>query len=393
MKKASSIIIVSSVLFSMIIYGYGCGAGSTSTDSTTATTSTTISADSSTTTTSSPTTTTSSEFIILSQSPTLEATEVLSTETLSITFSRAISLEGLTINNFFTDIATFGSFHNVGEPDISTASLTWDASSNTLYLSGIAGWASYEAGTASMKVYVVPQYNMIRDLSGNSLGTTNDLWLYTLQYVQNPYDGVPIDGAVFTNFVTDEVGDATTSVMPGETPFYFDENDITRVSAALVGDRIVVSVEVVGIMDNTLEVTTVGSEEIDYRDISIGLDLDNNDATGYSSWGMDIQITLYRGLGVYPDCQYGVYEFNEADTHVIDRFPGQMHHGGQGYRYATFSAPVSAVDFLGVTIEAGMSYKLMGWSESETQNGTLDFACDTISQGGTTKVPTILGGE
>ena len=233
----------------------------------------------------------------------------------------------------------------------------------------------------------------IKDLENNSLGTDTNLWIYTLEDLPDPYDGDPIDGTVFTHFVTDEVGDAIQQGLPGQPTFYFDENDIIRVSAAVVGDRLVVSVEVVGTMNNTQEATGMGTDEVDYRDISIGLDLDNNAATGYSSWGMDIQITLYRGLGVYPDCQWGVYEFNEEDTHVIDRFAGQMHHGGQGYNYAVFSAPVSAVGYLGVDIEKGMAYKIMGWSEAETQNGTMDFAADTITQGGTAYIPTVLGGE
>ena len=346
-------------------------------------------------TSTSTTTSTSGEFRILTRHPTIDATGIQTTETLYLQFSEAISYEGMTAANFFTEYATLGGFHNAGDPDISAASLTWEAATKTLYLSGITSWSSFEIYDQSVKVYATPQMNKIKDLSGVSLGTNVDLWSYTLIEVQNPYDGDPIDASVFTHYVTDEIGDAVQQGMPGDPICYFDENDITRVSAALVNDRLVVSVEVAGVMNNTQEATTIGTEEIDYRDISIGLDLDNNINTGYSpgGWGMDIQITIYRALGVYPDCQWGVYEFNEEDTHVIDRDWGQVHAGGQGYNYAVFSAPVSAVDYLGVTIEAGMTYKLMGWSEAETQNGTLDFAVDTISQGGTSKVTTVLGGE
>ncbi len=386
--KLVFLVLISLILISLLIVNCGQSGSSSATTSTTST----LLSSSTTTTTSSTTVT----FGILTQHPTIDATGVLSTETISVQFSKAISYESMTVANFFTDYATYGAFHNAGTPELSSASLSWETATNTLYISGISGWSSWEVGRSSIKVYATPQADKIKDLENNSLGTSADLWSYTLLEIQDPYDGEPIDGSVFTHFVTDETGDAMYLATPPNPDFYFDENDIKRVSVALVNDRLVVSVEVVGIMDNTLEVTTVGTEEVDYRDISIGLDLDNNADTGYApggSWGMDIQITLYRGLDVYPDCQWGVYEFNETDTHVIDRFWGQVHHGGQGYDYAVFSAPVSSVDYLGVTIEAGMTYVLMGWSEAETQNGMLDFCLDTIEQNDSSRIETTLGGE
>ncbi len=379
----------------LLVVFYGCSATQQASETTTTLAATTTTqADVTTTTTSTSTTTVT--FGVLTRHPTIDATEISSTETLTLQFSRAISYEAMTAANFFADYAAFGSFHNAGTPELSSASLTWEAATNTLYLSGISAWSSYEAG-ATYKVYASPQSGKIKDLEGNILGTNVDLWEYTLKYVQDPYDGDPIDGSVFTHYVTDETGDAVQMSTPPNPDFYFDENDIRRVSVALVNDRLVCSVEVVGIMNNTLEATPFGTQEVDYRDISIGLDLDNNADTGYApggGWGMDIQITLYRGLGVYPDCQWGVYEFNETDTHEIDRFWGQVHAGGQGYDYAVFSAPVSAVDYLGVTIEAGMTYVLMGWSEAETLHDmTLDFALDTIEENSSSRVETVLGGE
>ena len=376
------------VIWSLGFIMVGCGTSTSTVVTTTQDVSSSTSTASSTTTT--------AEFNISSRYPTLEATEIDSTETIYLGFSKAISYEAMTVDNFFTEYVTFGAFHNAGDPDLSSASLTWEAATNKLYLSGITGWSSYEAGS-TFKVYATPRLDKIKDLEGNSFGTDTSLWLYSLEYIQDPYDGDPIDASVFTHYVTDEIGDAVQMGTPPDPDFYFDENDIKRVSVALVNDRLVCSVEVVGIMNNTLEATPFGTQEVDYRDFSIGLDLDNNADTGYApggGWGMDIQITLYRGLGVYPDCQWGVYEFNETDTHEIDRFWGQVHAGGQGYDYAVFSAPVSAVDYLGVTIEAGMTYVLMGWSEAETLHDmTLDFALDTIEQNSSSRIPTVLGGE
>ena len=167
----------------------GCGAGSSGTVATTTTpttaTSTTTGLGGTTTTTTSGATTTVT-LGILTQSPTVGATGVLSTETLSVTFSKAISFEGMTVTNFFTTYAALSGFHNAGQPDLSSASLTWDAGTNTLYLSGITGWSNYGMN-ANYKVYASPLLNQIKDLSGLSLGTTNDLWSYTLQYIQNPY--------------------------------------------------------------------------------------------------------------------------------------------------------------------------------------------------------------
>ena len=267
----------------------------------------------------------------------------------------------------------------------------------TLYFSGISDWSNLILGAQNLKVYASPLSNMINDLDGNSLGTDTTLWNYELEPIPDPYQGAAtIEMSVFTNFVTDEVGDSTHNINddPMGSAFYFDENDITSVSAAVVDDRIVVYVQAVGTYENTLEQTTIEEDEvIDYRDVSIGLDLDNNEETGYSGWGMDIQITIYMAAGVFPDCQYGVYEFNEEDTHVIDRFFGQVHGGGTGYNYVIYSAPLSAVDYLGVDVTKGMSYKIMGWSEAETVNGLLDVCLDTIEQDDTTKVPTVLGGE
>lgn len=379
------------VIIGIIIYGCS-SSGSSQSESTTTTT-----AQATTSTTTTTTTTTLANPIVSSRSPTLEATGVTSTETIYITFSEAISYEAMTINNFFTDYATYGAFHTAGTPELSSASLTWESATNTLYISGITDWSNLIAGNNSPKVNVLPKTGVITDLDGNSMLTTATLWNYTLEPAPDPYQGAAtIEMSVFTHWVTDEVGDATHNIddNPMGGTFYFDENDITSVSAAVVGDRIVVYVQAVGTYENTLEQTTIGTGEvINYRDVSIGLDLDNNDETGYAGWGMDIQITIYMAVDVFPDCQWGVYEFNEDDTHAIDRFWGQVHGGGTGYNYVIYSAPVSAVDYLGVDVEKGLQYKLMGWSESETVGGLLDVCLDTIEQDDTAYVPTVMGGE
>jgi len=207
------------------------------------------------------------------------------------------------------------------------------------------------------------------------------------------YFGEPVDLAIFTDFVTDEVNDpeSTMTNSPPEGPQYFDEVDFVRVSAAVMNDRLYVYIQMSGSFEIAADQTSYGTEEVYERTINILFDLDNNFNTGFVGWGTDIHMTFkMRQYGQFSD--WGVYANNEGDTHVIDRYTSLIHNGGDGYNYVVISAPLSAVDYLNLSLANGSTIKVKGWAEAESTNYH-HFAFDYLEENGEDMPELTLGGN
>ena len=203
---------------------------------------------------------------------------------------------------------------------------------------------------------------------------------------------LPVDLAIFTSFATDETQDQ--SYFPdGGT--YFDETDITRVACAVLGDNLYIYAEVVGTFEMEADYAVGGTAEVHVRSINIGVDLDNSTATGWAASGLDLHGTYGIWSTSSTETAYwGVYEFNEDDTHVIDRYDTVIHNGGLGYNYVVFSVSTSEVSYLGVSFVEGMDISFVCWGEADAgfkEDGTElyhDYAFDTFDRTGAT-----LGGD
>jgi len=192
--------------------------------------------------------------------------------------------------------------------------------------------------------------------------------------------GSEVDLSIFTDFVTDEIGlaDDPGSGTPPDGTQYYDEIDVKRVAAAVIDDRIYCYVEFVGTWESHQEDTGYGSEKIISQGMDFGIDADQSQNTGFSS-GMDLHITfaiIDGSVHVY----YGVYENNEQDTHIIDRFDCLYHNGGPGYDYVVFSAPLNSIDYLGVNLAKGSQVNLDVWCEAESTTYH-HFAFDQVASG------------
>jgi|GEM_PF-4498841 len=116
--------------------------------------------------------------------PALDATGLSGTETLSATFNFQIdhtinyllSQESITVDNLFTEILKYGPNHTGGDPDLSSAALSWSWDSKTMIVSGIGGWT----GGASSVIEIVPREGKLVDVFGNALKTSMVIWKFTL---------------------------------------------------------------------------------------------------------------------------------------------------------------------------------------------------------------------
>jgi hypothetical protein len=206
--------------------------------------------------------------------------------------------------------------------------------------------------------------------------------------------GASISPSVFTSHVLDPAGDPDASApeSPPEGPQYFAEADYRKVACAIQDDRLCVYIEVAGVFSNRATPTGYASELAGDRTLNVGIDADNSTATGFASWGMDIQITFHIYAGGEMTTYYGVYEQNETATNDIERFDGLIHAGGLGESYVIVSAPLSALTYLNTTLTAGATVTIMGWAEAESTSYH-HFSVDTLTEDGATDIQTTLSGE
>lgn len=209
------------------------------------------------------------------------------------------------------------------------------------------------------------------------------------------YVGNPLNLSIFTSFINDGTNDMDNeSDTTPDGVQYFDEIDFLKVSSAVLDNRIYVYVEVVGTLNATSEKSNYNNEYIIDRTINIGFDLDNNLNTGFTGWGMDLQLSFYlrSTSSSGQTARYGVYQNNENDTHVIERLPALIHNGGEGNKYVVFSAPISAVSYLNTPLSKGSIVKIIGWAEAESTNYH-HFAFDNLKQNNETLIETTLNGN
>lgn len=113
---------------------------------------------------------------ISERSPALNATEVAETAALSATFSFQIVSAQITKDNFLTEYAEFGASHTAGDPTMT--SMVWSSDSKSVSIS-ISGWSDVSTLAASV-VHIVPRSEKIKDVFGNNLYTSLDLWKYSI---------------------------------------------------------------------------------------------------------------------------------------------------------------------------------------------------------------------
>ncbi|MFH1759849.1 MAG: Ig-like domain-containing protein, partial [bacterium] len=98
-------------------------------------------------------------FAIVSRSPALEATDVLSTESIVISFNRPVD-----IGNMNNNYLNFAPDHNAGDAYGSGISATWSNNNQTFTISSIQGWTSFEtASSAPVRVHWVDSGGFFRD--------------------------------------------------------------------------------------------------------------------------------------------------------------------------------------------------------------------------------------
>lgn len=112
---------------------------------------------------------------ISDRSPALDATGISATETLSATFLFQIQANNITKENFLTEYAELASDHTAGNPTIT--SLVWSSDAKSLSIS-ISDWSNVSTTSAKV-VHLVPRSEKIKDVFGNDLYTSIDIWKYT----------------------------------------------------------------------------------------------------------------------------------------------------------------------------------------------------------------------
>jgi hypothetical protein len=115
---------------------------------------------------------------IESVSPALDATEVSSTESLSVTFNFSIDTRGITKENVCTDYCKLISgSHTAGTPEVT--GVAWANNQRTMTLS-VIGWSKLGQGGDNNRV-AIRATNRIKDIYGNTLGSEPVLWRYRLR--------------------------------------------------------------------------------------------------------------------------------------------------------------------------------------------------------------------
>ena len=115
---------------------------------------------------------------IESVSPELDATNVSSTESLSVTFNFPIDTRGMTKENVCTDYCQLISgSHTAGTPEVTK--LAWSNENRTMTLN-VIGWSKLGQGGDNNRV-AIRANNRIKDIYGNTLGSEPVLWRYRLR--------------------------------------------------------------------------------------------------------------------------------------------------------------------------------------------------------------------
>jgi uncharacterized delta-60 repeat protein len=112
--------------------------------------------------------------------PALDASNVVSGETFSITFKFPIEKKDLSLGDLFS---SFGPGHTAGSPDLSSATLSWTPHQHTATIEGIKGWSDYGKGTGPGIVEVLAPEGKIKDIFGNELRAGNVLWQYSMPII------------------------------------------------------------------------------------------------------------------------------------------------------------------------------------------------------------------
>ena len=129
---------------------------------------------------------------IASRTPALNATGVDYRDSLSLTFNFPFDKSQIGIDDLF---AAYGSDHEAGAPDLSTARLDWSTDKKTLTVSGIKGWSNLTRGAGPKVVEVVAGGGKIKDIIGNEIYAGKVLWKFTLSGIGGVASVYPTDGA------------------------------------------------------------------------------------------------------------------------------------------------------------------------------------------------------
>jgi hypothetical protein len=111
---------------------------------------------------------------ITDREPSLDATGVVGTQTLSATFNFSLNHTGMTKDNLFSDYVALGSAHTAGNPSVT--SLSFSPDSKTMRVE-ISQWI--DPTSSSPVVHIVPREGKIKDVFNNVMRTTTRLWRYT----------------------------------------------------------------------------------------------------------------------------------------------------------------------------------------------------------------------
>ncbi|MBN2057747.1 MAG: Ig-like domain-containing protein [Candidatus Saganbacteria bacterium] len=142
---------------------------------------------------------------VLSVSPALDATDIASDESLSITFNFPLDESGITQANLFgTYLEYFGGQHTAGDPML--AGLEWSADGKTLTIR-VNNWSGLAQGNNRVAIRAT---NRIKDIFGNDLGAAPVLWRFRLHYQTVPTTTTTSTSTTSTSTTTS----TTTTTMP-----------------------------------------------------------------------------------------------------------------------------------------------------------------------------------
>jgi hypothetical protein len=131
-------------------------------------------------------------FEVASSIPTLEATGVVYSADVEMTFTLPILGASLTLDDIF---AAYGSGHTAGTPDLSQARMTWSNQSKTLTISGIRGWSELTGSSGPKNVHVISAADRIVALSGDKMAAGRTLLKFSLSAKKGIQTVYPADGA------------------------------------------------------------------------------------------------------------------------------------------------------------------------------------------------------
>jgi len=135
---------------------------------------------------------------IESRTPDLNATEVDYRDSLSLTFNFPILESDIGVSDLF---AAYGSDHEAGTPDLSSATLEFSADKRTVTISGIKGWSNLTSGAGPKVVEVMVAEGKIKDIFGNEIHPRKVLWKFTLGG-RGVFSVYPADGATGVPLIT-----------------------------------------------------------------------------------------------------------------------------------------------------------------------------------------------